>query len=244
MLPSTRMNAQQHLDDGVADEILKQVAPYTMVHETGVRFTMEAALYAIEEGVPGDFVECGSWRGGCAFAMLLAQRAKYGEIRRKVHILDSFTGLPPVESKDGPLAAAWQGGADPEKFFDNCKAAREDVLKALTSFGFDDASATVWEGWFEETLPDVVKALTDGVALLRLDGDWYKATWDCLAELEPQTAENAAIIIDDYYAWDGCARAVHDYLSKNDLPYRIKSLPYNFGAFTIKQAARQSFEEF
>ncbi len=245
VLPSNRLDAVALLSEENAAEILAKVTPYSMVHESGIRFAMEAALYAIEEGIEGEIVECGSWRGGCAFAMLLAQRARYGEIRRRVHLMDSFEGLPPVEEKDGPLAAAWQDGADPEKFFDNCRAARQDVAEAIEIFGFSDRDICVWEGWFKDTLPDVVREVAaQGVCVLRLDGDWYEATIDCLNQLEPHTNENGVIIVDDYYAWDGCARATHDYLSANAAPYRIKSLPYNFGAFMIKQKARTSFEEF
>jgi hypothetical protein len=29
-------------------------------------------------------------------------------------------------------------------------------------------------------------------------------------------------VLDDYYAWDGAARAAHDWLSANDAAYRIR----------------------
>ncbi len=50
-------------------------------------------------------------------------------------------------------------------------------------------------------------------------------------------------IIDDYFTWDGCARAVHDYLSRNDLPYRIESLPNHMGAFFVKKSQRLTFDD-
>jgi O-methyltransferase len=52
----------------------------------------------------------------------------------------------------------------------------------------------------------------------------------------PQVSEGRTVIIDDYYAWDGCTRAVHDYLSRHDRPYRMISLPDLAGAFFIKRA--------
>ena len=60
----------------------------------------------------------------------------------------------------------------------------------------------------------------------------------CLEHLAPLVAEEGVIIVDDYYAWDGCARAVHDYLSRQDLPYRIRGIPDGIGAFMIKRAAQ------
>ena len=74
-------------------------------------------------------------------------------------------------------------------------------------------------GWFDTTTANT--EINEPIAILRLDGDWYDSTWVCLENLYPKVVENGLIIIDDYYAWDGCSRAVHDYLSKNNLPLRI-----------------------
>jgi hypothetical protein len=227
------------------DEILKIVQPYSMVHESGIRFTIESAVSVISQNLPGVFVECGTWRGGCSVAMLLAQRIAFGEVLRPVYMLDSFAGLPNVEPRDGPLSAAWQAGADPAKFFDNCKAAAEDLDRLLVAQRFVPGDYHLVRGWFNETVPNLAKDLSDaGVALLRLDADWYSSTEVCLKHLCPLVVEEGVVIVDDYYAWDGCARAVHDYLSKHDLSYRIKSLYNYYGAYFIKRAARKSFEEF
>lgn len=216
-----------------------------MVHESGIRFTIEQCVLAIENSLPGVLVECGVWRGGCSLTMLLAQRAAFGKVQRPVYMLDSFAGLPLVDDRDGPLAKAWQEGADPEKFFDNCKAAENELLDALDKFGFDEPDCYVVKGWFHETVPQLVQRLqSTGISFLRLDSDWYASTEVCLVNLVPLVAEEGIVIIDDYYAWDGCARAVHDYLSKNNLPYRIKSLFNCYGGYFVKRAYRNNFEIF
>jgi O-methyltransferase len=47
--------------------------------------------------------------------------------------------------------------------------------------------------------------------------------------------DSGLIIIDDYYAWDGCARAVHDYLSEIKSPSRLRQ--WNNGvAYLIKKS--------
>jgi O-methyltransferase len=225
--------------------ILAAVAPYTMVHASGVAFTMHAALAAIRSGLPGVLVECGVWKGGCSLAVLLAQRAQFGRVVRPLYLLDSFAGLPPVEERDGPLAKAWQTGAQPDRFLDNCAASESDLHATLRHFGFGDADYRVVPGWFEQTVPPLAAELRDeGIALLRLDGDWYGSTRTCLDGLVPVTRDGATVIIDDYYAWDGCARAVHDFLSQNDVPYRLKSLYGHFGAYFVKRPHRDSFDEF
>ena len=236
---------KSHLDPSVVSAIIDTVRPLTMVHETGVEFVIHETVRLIESDIPGLFVECGVWRGGCSLASLLAQRAAFGEVSRPIYLLDSFEGLPLVTEKDGPLAAAWQKGEVSETFLDNCRATEDEVGGALKRHGFGPNDAITVKGWFKDTLPGVVDALKGhGIALLRLDADWYDSTIECLTALEPLVSEEATVIIDDYYAWDGCARAVHDYFSRHSLPYRIKSLPYNFGMFFTKRRHRSSYEQF
>jgi O-methyltransferase len=228
-----------------ARQILEAVKPFSMVHESGILFTIAAVIYALKFQIRGVFLECGTWKGGCAVAMLLAQREFFGRVHRPVYMLDSFEGLPAVSEKDGPLAAQWQAGVDKEKFFDNCKAAQEDLERLLTAHRFHTDEYQVVRGWFDATVPQVARELDHrNIAVLRLDGDWYSSTNVALLHLCPLVSEGGIVIVDDYYAWDGCARAVHDYLSCTDLPYRVKSLPYNFGAYFIKRRNRQDFNEF
>jgi hypothetical protein len=36
--------------------------------------------------------------------------------------------------------------------------------------------------------------------------------------------ENGIIVLDDYYTWDGCSRALHDFLSRRSSTERIRNL--------------------
>ena len=56
------------------------------------------------------------------------------------------------------------------------------------------------------------------ISVLRLDGDWYESTMTCLRGLVPHLAPKALVLVDDYYDWDGCARALHDYLAETKQP--------------------------
>jgi O-methyltransferase len=240
-----QLGVSSEMNSPKVSHILNAVKPYSMVHETGIAFTIASVIYVIKQSIPGVFVECGVWRGGCSVAMLLAQREFFGRISRPVYMLDSFEGLPPVDSRDGRLAAAWQSGAQKEKYFDNCRAAVEDLHDLLSRNKFEADNYKIINGWFNDTVALVSNTVKDlGVAILRLDADWYASTYTSLQYLCPITREEGVVIIDDYYAWDGCARAVHDFLSQNDIPYRIKSLPYNFGAYFIKRLERRNFNEF
>ncbi len=68
------------------------------------------------------------------------------------------------------------------------------------------------KGWFDDTIPPFAET-SPRIAVLRLDGDWYESTMCCLTNLFPHVVENGLVLIDDYGYWEGCTRAVHDYLS-------------------------------
>ena len=75
-------------------------------------------------------------------------------------------------------------------------------------------------GWFEATLPHM--RLDDGIALLRLDADWYESTTTCLENLYHRLAPGGLLVVDDYYTWDGCARALHDFLARHEPTARVR----------------------
>lgn len=201
-----------------------------MVSEPGVIFTINAVRDVINRQVPGDFVECGVWMGGCSIAMAMTQRAMLVKPDRKVHLFDSFEGLPPCNPDiDGPKAAAWQADTSARTYFNNCRAREIDVNKNVFRHGVGE-DCVFWPGWFEKTLPLFDKT----IAVLRVDCDWYDSVSRCLNVLMPKVNEGGIVIIDDYYAWDGCARAVHDWLSGAAVPYRLRSIE-RVGAYFIKE---------
>ena len=226
--------------------IVRAVAPHTMVPPLGIAFAAQKAAEAALAGRGGAIVECGVWRGGTSFAMLLAQRAAAGRVVCPVHMLDSFQGLPPARERDGPLARAWQAGEAPDDPEANCRAEEAMVRAARDGLGFGEAEAPIHRGWFSDTAGPLADRLgrTGGIALLRLDGDWYDSTRDCLEAFLPVVQEEAVVIVDDYYAWDGCARAVHDTLSRHDLAYRLWTAPGAQGVWFVKRAARKTLDAF
>lgn len=159
--------------------------------------------------VRGDIVECGTWKGGMSAAMAMTSPGHH------VVLFDSFEGLPDVTEADGEAALAWQTTS---RDHDNCSAAEADAHAAMALAG--GADYEVNRGWFEDTVPQWA---TQGrpIAILRLDGDWYDSTKLCLDHLAPLVVSGGVIIIDDYAMWEGCSKAVHDYLSERASPWRI-----------------------
>lgn len=163
--------------------------------------------------INGCIVECGTWRGG-----MIAGIAEILGTNRNYFLFDSFEGLPPAKEIDGYAANAWQNNKTSPLYFDNCKAEIEFAEKAMQLSGAKKYQ--VIKGWFSETLPQF--NFDEKIAILRLDGDWYDSTMDCLTNLYDKVNSGGIIIIDDYYVWDGCSRAVHDYFSKNNLTVKVR----------------------
>lgn len=154
-------------------------------------------------------------------------------------MFDSFQGLPSVDERDGPLALQYQQETDAPGYFDNCRAPLEKVQAAIEDFGFSSTEAIVVPGWFQDTIPPHLPSLEKSrIAVLRVDCDWYEPVLYVLQNLAHLVSDGGAIILDDYYAWDGCARATHDYLSRHALSWRIRSMDKFYGAWMIKRAHR------
>ena len=165
-----------------------------------LRETLETA---IAEGVPGDVVETGVWRGGaCIFARAILKA--HGETGRTVWVADSFAGLP---LPDADTYAADAG--DTHHTVDALAIPRAQVEENFRVYGLLDDRVRFLEGWFKDTLPD---APIDRIAVLRLDGDMYQSTMDALVALYPKVSPGGFVIVDDYHAVEGCRKAVHDYL--------------------------------
>jgi O-methyltransferase len=173
----------------------------------------------------GAIVECGVWRGG-----MIAAIAEVLGPERHYYLFDSFDGLPPANpEKDGKRAVRYQADPTGLNYHDNCRA---EMAWAERAMGLAGAAWVKFvRGWYKNTLPTFSGAIP--IAVLRLDADWYDSTMECLAALYPSVVSRGVVLIDDYFAWDGCAKAVHDYLAKHGLPDRIRQSPSGV-AYIIK----------
>jgi O-methyltransferase/8-demethyl-8-(2,3-dimethoxy-alpha-L-rhamnosyl)tetracenomycin-C 4'-O-methyltransferase len=174
----------------------------------------ELAQRVIDEGIPGDFIETGVWRGGCCILMrgVLAANAVTS---RKVYVADSFDGLPPPR----PDKFAHDEGLN-FHIYRELAVSLEQVKDNFARYGLLDDQVTFIKGTFTETLP----SLDAGpFALLRLDGDLYESTYVALESLYPKLSPGGFVIIDDYGAIPACSVAVQDYrkLMRIDAPIQI-----------------------
>jgi O-methyltransferase len=200
--------------------IVQSVRPYSMVPHAALVDLARQTRVVLEQGIPGALVECGAWRGGASFLMALI--LKHAGVRdRKVWMFDSFEGIQPPEEIDGPAAKAWARNTDGPMYFDNLRAPVDEVRKAATDLGVSEIVDAV-KGWFDKTLP-AARDRIGPIAILRIDADWHSSVKCCLENLYDQVVDGGFIIFDDYYTWDGCAVAVHEFLGSRGLCHRIET---------------------
>jgi hypothetical protein len=176
----------------------------------------------------GAIIECGTWKGGMSAGLI-----EIGGLNRDYYFFDSFEGLPPAKEIDGEAALKWQDDKNADHYYDNCSASLEEFMAVINKTGIAEHRLNVFKGFFEKTLVD---APLPPVAILRLDGDWYDSTMECLLKFWDSVLPNGVIIIDDYFAWDGCARAIHDFLSTRNASERIQTYPYGGVAYIRKRS--------
>ncbi len=170
----------------------------------------------IGEGIEGDLIETGAWRGGACIFMR-AVLAAYGVEDRRVFVADSFEGLPRPDKK-------WRADRDNTLHGHKFMAiSLDEVENNFRRYGLLDDKVVFLQGWFKDTLPD---APIEKLSVLRLDGDMYGSTMDALQNLYPKLSKGGFCIIDDYGAIEGCRKAVSDFRGQYGIETEIHEIDW------------------
>lgn len=188
-------------------------ANITMVPLPKLVDTMLAAKHVVESGVPGDFVECGVWRGGNA--ILAKSVFEFFGSDKRVWLYDTFTGMTEPSEVDVGVTSAEDARStffskQRETHNDWCYASLDDVISNSRSFGVDMEGIRFIEGDVSQTLKEK-RNLPDQICILRLDTDWYESTKVELEVLYPLLSKNGVLLVDDYGHWSGQKKAVDEY---------------------------------
>jgi hypothetical protein len=206
---------------------------HTMIGLRRLDNVQELLEQVLRDGVQGDVIETGVWRGGSTIFMRGVLKA-HGVTDRSVWVADSFEGMPKPDQpgmersfSSEEQAELWDTIIRQHPLAVVTMAMRlrngtsyEDVRANFERYGLLDDQVRFLRGWFRETLPT---APISRLALMRLDGDFYDSTYDALRWLYPKLSRGGFAIVDDYGSFSECRRAVHDYLEssgeKADLEY-------------------------
>lgn len=177
-----------------------------------VQNTFDLAKKCIEAGVEGDFVECGVFAGTQIAAMALANQ--HFQAGKKIHLFDSFEGIPQAGPEDDETITSCIGKGDGKGALVTTGvsiATVSQVQQHMREWKIDFEQLVFHVGWFQDSIPVAVKEKKiEKISLLRLDGDLYESTKVCLEGLHPMVQIGGYVIIDDY-ALTGCRKAVQEY---------------------------------
>jgi O-methyltransferase len=158
-------------------------------------------------GVPGDVVELGCHEGHSS--VILQRIIDAHDPSRRLHLYDSFQGLPELDEKD--RGTHFRPGT--------ILSTADVVLENFRRRGLREP--VIHQGWFEDTLPT---GLPERICFAYLDGDLYDSILCSLVHVYPRLSENGICLIDDYGRdlAPGVEKACDEFLA--DKPERVTVL--------------------
>lgn len=209
-------------------EIYNKVKDHSMTSPERLYALIKSVEYIIKHNIPGEFVECGVWRGGSAMAIALTL-LKMNETNRKIYMFDTFEGMSEPDENDNDIngIAASNLLAKSDKILNEnniwCYSTLDEVMKSVRKTNYPSENLIFIKGKVEDTIP---KTIPNSISLLRLDTDWYASTKHELEFLYPLVTTKGVVIIDDYGHWQGSRKAVDEYIQNHKLTILLTRIDY------------------
>lgn len=195
VVASVRAESLTYLDNAALNNLYKQVSEIE------------------RQGRKGILIEAGCALGGSAIVIATAKSKE-----RPFYVYDVFGMIPPPTEQDGDdvharyevIQSGQSEGIDGDKYYGYEENLYEQVTENFRrhSVPVEPHNIHLVKGLFEETLH-----VAEPVALAHLDGDWYSSVLTCLKQIEPHLIPGGILVIDDYYDWSGCRKAVEEYFA-------------------------------
>lgn len=194
--------------DSEFEDIYRKCKDYTATSKERMYALFKAVEYIVKSKIPGDFVECGVWKGGSV--MVIAHTLiKHNEINRKIYLYDTFEGMSEPTKEDVSV-----DGKSAYIYWKKLQISLDEVKKNVFSTGYPKENLIFIKGKVEDTIP---KTIPKKISILRLDTDWYESTYHELSHLFPLIVNKGVLIIDDYGYWTGSKKAVDKYFINRSL---------------------------
>lgn len=182
-------------------------------------FTLyQMAERALQHAPPGDFAECGCWRGHSTY--LIANLLKTNGWAGQFWVFDSFEGglsdKVPQDRVGRGNTSEKETKRQKEKFSSDYEA----VKAILSPFPF----VSLHKGWIPACF-NVPGLAERKFSLVHIDVDLYEPTRDSLEFFYPRMNKGGIIVIDDYGSatFPGSKSAVDEYLAKAKPSFFLES---------------------
>ena len=193
--------------DNIARKVSQQKLTY-LSHKA--LLLLGNTLKKIEKNnISGSIIETGCALGGSAILI-----GKLKNKTRQFYVYDSFEMMPEPSENDGKdvhnrfniIKKGTSKGINGNKYYGYEIDLYNKVINSFKSFGVDLTNVQLIKGYYENTLK-----IKDQVALAHIDCDWYDSVLVSLQRIEPFLVLGGVLIIDDYYCYSGCKKAVDNY---------------------------------
>jgi O-methyltransferase len=200
------------------EEYLTVAAPYTVIAPERLYVLVTLARQALT--LPGDYVECGVFKGGSAMMLALLLERESLVPGRLLHLFDTFTGMP---ASDRRFDTYYKGGEFSDTSVEGVRQRipQTDLVRFIP-------------GRIPETFADVSHIR---IAFAHIDVDIYAAVRDCCAFIYPRLVVGGFMVFDDY-AWSTCPgarRAVDEYFAQR----RVRPLVLQNGQALVFKSASE-----
>ena len=219
----------QSEDSGEFALLLESVRPFTLLSTERLFSLYLRAKDVCQRDVPGNFVECGSYKGGAA-ALLASVVKRHSQRPRKVYAFDTFQGMPEpaeVDRHNGTPANETAFGAG------TLRAPVDEYLAVICDRLEVTGIVEPVPGLFSHTLP-AHQAAVGTIALLHADADWYASTMEIFSNLYDLVVPGGVVQIDDFGHWEGCRKAVRDFEGISGDVFDLQRIDYT-GVWFRKQ---------
>jgi O-methyltransferase len=188
-------------------EPFRTVRPHSLLSYINLFFLQELAQRLEREEIPGDFVECGVYRGGSAGVLgYEARRSKFG---RKLWLYDSFAGMPETVEKDDDSSRSLTG---------SYIGSEQQTRRIMHRLKVPEEQYTIVVGLFEDTFPAAERV---EIALLHIDCDFYNPVKLSLEKFYEFVQPGGYVLLNDYGYFQGSRLATDEFISQLNHPVHL-----------------------
>jgi len=193
----------------------------TLIGDIQLKDLYDRVIELEKQNANGIMIETGCAMGGSAIVIATAKKKS-----RPLYVYDVFGLIPPPSDQDDKavheryeiIKSGKAKGKNGAKYYGYENNLIDKVKNGFEKHGIllEENNIHLVKGLFEDTLN-----VTENVCLAHIDADWYESVMTCLNQIEPNLVSKGVLIIDDYYKWSGCKKAVDEYFKNKRNNYKF-----------------------
>jgi O-methyltransferase len=136
-------------------------------------------------------------------------------VERRLWLYDAFMGMPAASVHDDDYSRSIQG---------QFVGSEAETRRILYRLGVPEGRYRIVRGWLEDTLP---QSPSFPVALLHMDCEFYEPVKQVLEAFYDRVSPQGFVVLNDYGSFEGCQKAMNEFLSKLDAGIHLESIDHD-----------------